>query len=423
MNRRFLVVSLPVALGAAVSAALAYALIRYQNLGELAKNPAIVSLLIGVLVLFLLISFLSSLSGHQLLASLDREILLMRRRMETLERRLGIDEVQTKVMNRVNDLHETFFVSRDLNVVLNQAVSALKGVLRVKTIILQLYSDEQSRFFMRIEEGGEDVDLGEELVMEVINEGKSRLLNNLAQFPKFEHLADSDYASLIIAPLNRIELGGQRRSIGFIAAITRERRDFTSYELDLLTTFASQAAVLIENARLYKRVESQAIHDGLTNLFNYRHFQETLEREITKAEKAGAPLALIVFDIDDFKKYNDTFGHPEGNEVLRNIAEILLDNTRGKDFVARYGGEEFVVILPDTSRQGAMTVAQTIRQQVESFPFGAQDTSHPPVRLSITGGLAVFPDDAKAADELIQAADDALYQGKRGGKNQVVSAA
>jgi diguanylate cyclase (GGDEF)-like protein len=423
MNRRFLVVSLPVLLGVVASGFLCYVLVRHKDTSEMAQNPATVSVLIAVIVLFVLVSFLCSLSAHQLLGTLGRENLSMRRRLETLERRLGMDEVQAKVMNRINDLHETFFVSRDLNVVLNQAVAALKGVLRVKTLVLQLYSDEQSRFFMRIEEGGQDIDLGEELVSEVIYEGKSRLLNNLPQFPKFDQLTARGYTSLIVAPLNRIELGGQRKSIGFIAALTKERRDFTSYEVDLLTTFASQAALLIENARLYKRVESQAIHDGLTNLFNYRHFREVLAREIQKSEKSGHPLSLIVLDIDDFKKYNDTFGHPEGNEVLRNIAEILLDNTRGKDFVARYGGEEFVVILPETSRQGAMTVAQTIRQQVEAFPFGGRASSHPPVRLSITAGLAVFPDDARSADELIHAADTALYQGKRNGKNQVVSAA
>lgn len=422
MRSRFLIVGLPVLLGVLAAGIFCYFLFNIET-NEALQQPAVIAALISIIFLLVLVSFLSALGARRIFALLDRETLLMRRRLETLERRITIDEVQTKVMHRVNDLHETFFVSRDLNVVLNQAVSAIKSILEVKTILMQLYSDEENRFFMRIEEGGEDIELGNELITEVIHHGKSTMVNNLDSYDRYRPLTADGYRSLIVAPLNRIQPGGSRKSIGLIAALTSERRDFTSYELDLLSTFSSQAAVLIENARLYKRVENLAIHDGLTNLFNYRHFQEVLDRDIRKAQKSGFPLSLVIIDIDDFKKYNDTFGHPEGDEVLRNVAEILLDNTRGKDFVARYGGEEFVVVLPETSRSGAMTVAQTIRQKVESFPFGSQNSAHPPVRLSITAGLAVFPDDANSAKDLILTADEALYQGKRTGKNQVISAA
>ena len=423
MKSRALVVSVPVGLGLIAAVVFCYVLFNLDRGPAVGPYRPIISALIAIILFFVLVSFLSSLAANRLLSAFEKKSMLMQRRLETLERRVNMDQAHTKVLSRVNDLHETFFVSRDLNVVLNQAVSALKDVLEVKTLVLQLYSDEESRFFMRIEEGGADIGLGNEIVEEVIHDGKSRLINNLSHFPRYSELAEAGYASLVVAPLNRIEAGGARKSIGLIAALTKERRDFTSYELNLLSTFSGQAALLIENARLYKRVERLAIHDGLTNLYNYRHFQNVLDREVEKARKSGFPLSLIILDIDDFKKYNDTFGHPEGDEVLRSVAEILLDNTRGKDVVARYGGEEFVIILPETSRRGVTTVAETIRQKVESFPFGSQLSSHPPVRMSITAGLAVFPDDAKTTKELIVAADNALLKGKRNGKNQVVSAA
>ena len=219
----------------------------------------------------------------------------------------------------------------------------------------------------------------------------------------------------MVAPLGR----GRRatdRSIGLIAALNTDDRDFTGHELSLLALFARHAGLIIENAQLYKRAEHLALHDGLTNLYNHRHFVATLGTEIDKARKIRAPVSLIMADIDSFKRYNDTHGHPRGDVLLRRIAQILLDNTRQRDIVARYGGEEFVIILPVTGRYGARRVAETIRAQIEQFPFPGEDKSGP---ITITLGVAVFPEDAASAEELIQQADEALYRGKNEGKNRV----
>ncbi|MFW6164149.1 MAG: GGDEF domain-containing protein, partial [Planctomycetota bacterium] len=159
-----------------------------------------------------------------------------------------------------------------------------------------------------------------------------------------------------------------------------------------------------------------ALHDGLTNLYNHRHFVATLDTEIEKARKIDAPVSLIMADIDNFKRYNDTHGHPRGDVLLRQVAKILLENTRQRDIVARYGGEEFVIILPVTGRYGARRVAETIRAQIEQHPFHGEDQSGP---ITVTLGVAVFPQDAATAEELIQQADDALYRGKDEGKNRV----
>lgn len=417
---RFSIITLPIIFSVVLAGFASFCILEIEGNAVTASH---LFMFFRIILVLALLTSLVALGVRHLLKSTDRDIRLLEMRLETIDRRREIGETQAMVMNRVNDLHETFAVSRDLSIVLNQAVAALKDILKTEALVLQLYSDNENRFFMRIEEGGTDIDLGDELLQEVIEDGKSRLVNNLSLFPKYSKLTQAGFASLVVAPLNRIERGGRRKSIGLIAALTKQRRDFSSYELGLLTSYSRQTAMLIDNARLYKRVEALAIRDGLTNLFNHRHFQEVLEREVKNAERTGSPLGLIILDIDNFKKFNDTYGHPEGDRVLRTVADILLDNTRGKDVVARYGGEEFVIILPETSRQGAMTVAQTIRQKVESYSFSSHNPSQASIGMSITGGVALFPENARTAKELIVAADNALFLGKRNGKNQVVSAA
>ena len=352
---------------------------------------------------------------HRLLAAAHRDSIVLQRTVEALRRREAYEEAQSELMARISDLIEVFTRTRNLEAVLNEAVRALQAILGVSFLVLQLYDDEGGRLPLTIEEGGERIDLGDPIRADVIENGKSRLINQLANTGRFPGLVERGYTSLMVAPLGR----GRRatdRSIGLIAALNKDNHDFTGHELSLLAHFSRHAGLIIENAQLYKRAEHLAQHDGLTNLYNHRHFVATLNTEIEKAGKIGAPVALIMADIDDFKRYNDTHGHPKGDVLLRQIATILIENTRHRDIVARYGGEEFVVILPITGRYGARRVAETIRAQVEQHPFEGEDRSGV---VTMTLGVAVFPEDADAAESLIQQADDALYRGKSQGKNRV----
>jgi diguanylate cyclase (GGDEF)-like protein len=301
-------------------------------------------------------------------------------------------------------------------------VLSLREVLRVSSLVLHLYSHEESRFMVRIEQGGEDIDLGEEIFEDVIEKGRSRLLNDLGAENRYPALAGQGFRSLVVAPLTRIKRGGQKESIGLVAALSREQRDFTSHDLHLLSAFARQAGLIIENAQLYERTQELAVRDGMTNLYNYRHFKEMLETELAHAGAGGRPLALLMVDIDYFKRFNDTHGHQRGDAVLRTTAEILMRFTRGADVVARYGGDEFVVILPDTGRVGARSVGENIRRRVEEQSFPGQEESQPGGTLTTTLGLAVYPEDGRDAAKLIQAADRALYAGKESGRGRLVSA-
>jgi diguanylate cyclase (GGDEF)-like protein len=350
---------------------------------------------------------------------LTQDLFFSRRHLETVQNRLATREEDATLLTRINELTEKFSETRNLEAVLHQAVSTLKEVLHVRIIVLQLYSHEDSKFFLRIEEGASDLDLGGELYEDVIAKGKSRLINNLESTPEYVHLARRGLRSLLVAPLFRWSRHGVKETMGLVAAVSEEQHDFTAHDQYLMTAFTKQAGMIIENAQLYQKTEALAIRDGLTNLYNYRRFKERLEEELGKCRAEGAPLALIMGDIDHFKNYNDRHGHQGGDAVLRGVAEVLLRSTRGADLVARYGGEEFVIILPRTDLEGARAVGENVRRRIAEEKFPGEE-QQPEGDLTITLGLAVFPADGGQADEVIESADQALYEGKRAGRNRLV---
>ena len=176
----------------------------------------------------------------------------------------------------------------------------------------------------------------------------------------------------------------------------------------MLTMFANQAGLAIENSMLYEQALLRAHTDSLTQLWNHGYFQYSLEEMLSTAKAGERPLSLLLIDIDNFKQYNDQYGHQKGDEILRSISYILREQSRKMDLVCRYGGEEFAIILPDTNRQDAGHIAERLRDAVEKANLPT---------LSI--GVASYPEDAKDKQELIELADGALYKAKRLGKNQV----
>lgn len=172
---------------------------------------------------------------------------------------------------------------------------------------------------------------------------------------------------------------------------------------------------------LNKRLEVLSVTDGLTGLYNHRYFFERLEKEMHRAIRYKHPLSLIILDIDFFKNYNDTHGHLAGDAVLRGIAECIRSGARAVDIVARYGGEEFAVILPHIDKNGAITLAERIRNIIASYPFPRKDTQ-PNGNLTISLGVAELSAHAKNADSLVKLADDALYKAKELGRNRIEAA-
>ncbi|MBN2417405.1 diguanylate cyclase [bacterium] len=162
-----------------------------------------------------------------------------------------------------------------------------------------------------------------------------------------------------------------------------------------------------------KKLNKLAVTDGLTDLFNYRAFQHRLHLEIQRSKRFGLPLSLLMIDIDHFKRYNDTFGHPAGDTLLREFAEMLRTHVREVDCPARYGGEEFVLILPGTAKQSALIVGEKIRNLIQETDFSG-------TRVTVSIGIASYPEDTDTRDMLITLADQALYRAKEEGRNRTI---
>jgi diguanylate cyclase (GGDEF)-like protein len=247
------------------------------------------------------------------------------------------------------------------------------------------------------------------------------------------------------------EPGGQRLVVPFVSGDAAEGLIeirgpeglvFGGDELELLQILATQAAAALANAALYRTLERQAITDGLTGLYNHRYFYERLNQEIARAQRYGLPLSLLMIDIDDFKIFNDRYGHPTGDLVLTEVGRILGTRIRsGIDIAARYGGEEFAIVLPNTARDGAQVVGARLARELSSLPGAAPPhedgavgvsesirqsvaaSSLPGVeadtRITVSIGVACFPGAAGGPGELVRNADKALYLAKRLGKNRV----
>ena len=178
-------------------------------------------------------------------------------------------------------------------------------------------------------------------------------------------------------------------------------------------------SLALVNAHLVTRLRDRANTDGLTSLLNKGYFMdELLARMIVAAEREGQSLALFIFDIDHFKNYNDCNGHPAGDDLLRTLSELLRSQVRPGDCCCRYGGEEFIVAMPNTNRQEGFAVADRIRGAMESYAFAHRERQ-PNGMVSISGGVAGFPEDGNSVAALTKHADVALYQSKRRGRNRV----
>ena len=191
---------------------------------------------------------------------------------------------------------------------------------------------------------------------------------------------------------------------------------FDNDERETAVTLASHATIALENARLHEIVERQALADGLTGLANRRHAEEKLAGELARAERYGGGLTLVMADLDDFKAVNDDHGHQVGDEALVALADILREAVREIDLAARWGGEEFALILPGTDLEGGIAVAERVRRSLEARALAGPEGRE--LRVTASFGVAAHAASGTAAD-LVAAADEALYEAKRAGKNRV----
>jgi len=195
---------------------------------------------------------------------------------------------------------------------------------------------------------------------------------------------------------------------------------FDPEQLQTATSLAANAVIALENARLHRIVERQALVDPLTELANRRLLDETVHAEVARADRFGGDLCLVIADLDGFKAVNDRWGHPSGDIVLRAFGHLLRETVREIDLAGRWGGEEFAVIMPGTDVAGGAKLAERARAGLEKLE--AQSTDGDAIRVTASFGVASFAD-GPSVGAIVAAADDALYRAKRAGKNRVVCAA
>lgn len=322
----------------------------------------------------------------------------------------------------------------DFERMLEQMVDTIKRILDYDGCCLFFYDESKKQLFTKVNRGFPAVldttRIPEDqfLTGHVIRTGQALLINEFdseyryygCESPKYRNLAGR-FQSFVAVPLLV-----QNKSIGILLIAKRPPFALTQDDLRLLFIIANQAALAIQNMRLYEEVYQSSITDGLTGIYNHRYFREELGTRLSEAEKLQKNLSLLMLDIDHFKNFNDTYGHQVGDFVLKGVARIIIETIDNENvLVARYGGEEFAVILENTNARAAIRIAELIRTAVEKNKFSAKD-SFDEYDVAISIGVASFPDDiknmARKVEELIDKADESLYDAKNSGRNRVSSA-
>ncbi len=212
-----------------------------------------------------------------------------------------------------------------------------------------------------------------------------------------------------------IPLAAQGVQLGFVHLSDRDAGFLA--RMDIVEAAAEQLSMALSNLYLQERLRLQSIREPLTGLFNRRYLEEAMARELARCARRQLPLSLLILDLDRFKAFNDVHGHAGGDALLSGFGKLLQEMSRGEDIACRYGGEEFTLIMPETDAETAMRRAEAIRAAVESLRVKHLGAELPQVTASI--GVAVFPGDGAASEELLRAADEALYRAKRSGRNRV----
>ena len=326
------------------------------------------------------------------------------------ELQVSRDELQAGVAR----LGATLASTHDLDGILTVVLDAAMASTRAGAGAVLLLSADRSALELAVGKGLPDdgprrLALGEGVAGTVASTGEAlrgRTGPDLAPAP-----GEPTGATVVAVPLT-----SSTTVIGVLLLLDRaDGEEFDDRDLSTLRTFTSQATVAVDNVLLHEEARRLSVTDGLTGLWNFRYFQLTLAKEIERGSRFDRPLALLMLDLDHFKRVNDQYGHQRGDAVLIELAERLRGLVRDVDTLARYGGEELVVVLPETDEPGAVRAAERICEAVRATTFGLPGELPVPVTVSI--GVAVFPGHGATPSALLRAADDALYAAKREGRD------
>ncbi len=265
---------------------------------------------------------------------------------------------------------------------------------------------------------GKRVALGAGIAGSVAASGQPVLLDDARRDPRFA--AEVDPAppggprAYMAVPLRAVGM-----ALGVVAVASREGEPYRADDLRTLGGLADYAAIALSNARNFERVRELTLVDDHTALYNARHLRRALDAEVARAARYHRPLSVLFFDLDRFKAVNDEYGHPVGSELLREVGAVMRAVLRSMDVPVRYGGDEFVVVLPEASREQAIRAAERLRIALREHPFsGGRDLA---LRVTASFGVATWPEDGETPEDLLLAADGAMYRAKEAGRDVVAT--
>jgi len=363
---------------------------------------------------------------------------LLRREMTEKNAQL-VAEAATKSM--ILEVANGLIGSFDVDVLLTRIAQAIRASLGFDWVVFALYDDKRDEFVRRAHAGLDDV--WEEMRRKPVSpaeigrffDQEFRVLNSF--FVSHTALQQSEHGLFVRRDgdepspradewhendLLMVPLSSGDQMIGYLTVRNpQDRRVPTLEKVQTLEIFAVQAVTALQSARQYEEIKRLTFIDGLTPAYNHRYFQEQIVKEIHRHTRTGHDFALAMLDIDNFKRINDTFGHPVGDEILKGLVDGLMSNARDSDILSRYGGEEFAIIFPDTPLASARDAATRMLDLAARREFHIPQIGRT-LRVTVSIGVAVFPHDGATATDLVARADNALYFAKKNGKNQVAMA-
>jgi diguanylate cyclase (GGDEF)-like protein len=326
----------------------------------------------------------------------------------------SLEQQRARQLEAINTIAQQSTAVMDLEDLLARVCSVIQRAFQVSHVSLLLREDGD--LVLRAHEGSlaPCVPAGGRLPSD--QEPWSRVLSTGGTVIEKDLAASPDSFKLFVGSASRmsIPLISFGQTLGIITLHSAQRNAFRESELQSLESVADICASSIQNAHYVERIRQLSYLDGLTGIFNRRFFELRIMEEIERARRCGTGLAVVIADIDGFKKLNDEFGHLLGDEVLRQVSSLFHQQLRKIDVVCRYGGEEFALLLTNTSAQHALGVTEKLRRLIEGWQFPGV-----PRTVTISAGIAAFPDHGTTRDDLVRAADTGLYAAKQGGRNRV----
>lgn len=345
-------------------------------------------------------------------------------------------KLSTQELNSFYEFTQKLNSTNNINDVLDHIVDTLGGVLESDFVGISLFDEKEgTNLLRRVSDKDKNHLQGSEIpyidtLTWLVHEGKNYFhTDDLTSRTKYKSIfgKEIDFAlgvknikSVLIYPIiEKIpeEEDKEAEVLGSVVIARKEKLPFNGSEIGIAKVICSESAKFIKTNIDYQNVKELSLRDGLTGLYNYRHFHEMLSYTIAHSDRYEEKASLILIDIDDLKYVNDTYGHQAGDSVLSFVGKVLVESLRKIDISARYGGDEFAVILPNTNRRGSVIVAQKIKNSIKQMPFRFKGEE---CEITLSMGIATYPENAPDNETLIEKADRALYESKEQGKDKVV---